>query len=572
MFAMCVWMVSLLPSSASAQVCLPGGAKTEQIQSAIKYLRRLSHDLRGRAPSYAELARIVKQGYVDSATIDAMLNDPRFVGQFREFIKDLLTLNTSDLRFEGGSLSVRFVRMKDDGTRVYSSRDPHNIFLDKGNIGQLVFLRGAVIHCLNEPAKYDKNGALLCKIKGTQTYRPCIDAYNDRRNKKKNVAQEGYVMVRPYWESDPTKTIKTCALAALKDPNPVYNKIQYYCDSARSRNAYARRHALLCGCGPNMKWCFRNAESVSKAKLVSMNTELMLSVMEQTLRMADRVARGASYTSLLQSKEIEVNGPISHLLRNAAYSTTRITVPSIKEMPNLPKLEYYQKSTWKKITFNSRQSGVLTLPFFMLKYATNRGRLHRYHNAFLCQYFTPPAGGLPAPTDACHQEPNLMKRCGCKHCHTTIEPEAAFWGRWQESAWFPLHSTDFPKTRTSCVSKKPSGMCKKLYLTESKHPSEDPYKGRLLSYVFATPSMEKNIQDGPQKLVQRDINNGKIAGCGVSKLWSWFVGYDLQPQQDYLKTRLINVFKNNKYNVKALLKAIVTSDEYRRGFDSHRKP
>ena len=553
----------------SAQICKPTSPQVSKIQAAIKYLRRLSLDLRGRVPSYAELNQVVQRGYVDDTTIDGMLNSSLFRWQMREYLKDLLTLNITDLRLQGGFRIAPFVKVNSRGEKAKAGQS-YTLMIDRGTQGARVIMRGLNVHCLNQPAKYDKSGQLLCKIRGTNQYKTCLAAYTERRQKKPNVAQEGYVMVSPYWEKDPTKKVKVCGLAALTARQPKLGKRTYYCATDTSNNKGGAIHQILCGCGPRLQWCFRGSDNL--ARLPSMNTEVLTSMMEQTLRVLDNIVKNdRPYTDLLLSKYAEVNGHLSHFINVNPRSANRLTLPSKLEM-KIPTIPYYEKDKWMKFQRGAREAGILTLPFYMLKYATNRGRLHRYHNAFLCQYFTPPAGGLPDPTNVCHQQPNLMKRCGCKHCHTTIEPEASHWGRWQENAWFPLDPKAFPKLDPKCAAKtgrKPA-YCKTLYLANPKHKLEDPFRGQLLAYVFATPTMEQNIAKGPSALVQRDINNGKIATCGVKKMWSWFSGHDLQSQQSDLQNTLVQNFKNNKYSIKALVKAIVKSEEYRRGFDSNR--
>ena len=68
--------------------------------------------------------------------------------------------------------------------------------------------------------------------------------------------------------------------------------------------------------------------------------------------------------------------------------------------------------------------------------------------------------------------------------------------------------------------------------------------------------------------MNRDIKNGKIASCGVKNMWQWFVGSDIQKQQAHVLSGLVSKFKGNNYNIRELVKAIVMSEEYRRGFET----
>ena len=58
-----------------------------------RYLRQLSLDLRGRPPSFDELAAVAREGSVSDATIDAMLHSDDFVRQVGEWHKPLLWPN-----------------------------------------------------------------------------------------------------------------------------------------------------------------------------------------------------------------------------------------------------------------------------------------------------------------------------------------------------------------------------------------------------------------------------------------------------------------------------------------------
>ena len=77
--------------------------------------------------------------------------------------------------------------------------------------------------------------------------------------------------------------------------------------------------------------------------------------------------------------------------------------------------------------------------------------------------------------------------------------------------------------------------------------------------------METNIQKGPIALAQKFIADGSIAKCTVNKMWSWFVGKDLQKDQTELWNSLKQQFVTSKYSVRALVKAIVKTREYREG-------
>lgn len=559
--------------TSNAQVCKPQDVASEKKQAAIKYLRRLSLDLRGRLPSYKEQLDTYNSGHVTDAVIDSMLKSNAFTQQMRSFFQDLLTLNINDLSLTQAVHVINYVKLTNSGAYA-KAKDTSWIVIDRRNIPTRLLMRGANIGCLaNEKAKYNTNGQLLCKLQGTNTYKPCIDLAKDRSGGTKVIAQEGYVEVRPFWDEDSARTWRVCGQVAYTHKDITVGKATYNCDLSKSSHDRGRYNRVFCGCGPELKWCVRAGEGASGISTwKTMRTEILESMMEQSLRFIDDVIENDKpYTDILLGQKAEVNGPLSHVYRESAGTKTRIDIASSKEV-TVPSVPYYRPKVWKSFTMPARSAGILTLPFFTLKYATNRGRLHRYHNAFLCQYFSPPPGGLPDPTDACHNEPDLTQRCGCKSCHQTIEPEAAHWGRWQENAWFPLNPTAFPaydkKCDTSVTKTGNPGYCRTLYMLNPGHTKEEKYRGKLLAYVFAPKSWENNIANGPTDLVKRDIANDKIASCGVKNMWSWFVGSDIQKQQTHVLNGLVTTFKSKQYNIRQLVKAIVKSEEYRRGFET----
>lgn len=206
------------------------------------------------------------------------------------------------------------------------------------------------------------------------------------------------------------------------------------------------------------------------------------------------------------------------------------------------------------------------MPLFLLKFSSDRGRATRFYNAFLCTHFQAPPGGLPPASDNCHDEPNLMKRCGCKYCHQTVEPAAAYWGRWAESGMAVLNSEKYPRISSFCkkIQNRYNATCRRFYF----YPNDDKemqYLGYLRSYVFSTPSMGDNIEKGPISLAQKSIDDGSFATCTTRRMWTWFVGKAPHAQQETQILELASQFKKNKYDLLKLIQAIVSTPEYRQG-------
>jgi hypothetical protein len=211
----------------------------------------------------------------------------------------------------------------------------------------------------------------------------------------------------------------------------------------------------------------------------------------------------------------------------------------------------------------------LTLPGFLLKFQSNRGRANRFYNAFLCRNFQAPEGGLPAPSDACNDEPDLTQRCGCAFCHSTVEPAAAAWGRWTEAGLAPMAGDEFPRYRDRCdPSSNPRAandfFCRRFYMIDPVHEKEMAYSGQLISYVFADehPGRGDTIEAGPRGLAEQAIVSGEFAKCTTQRVWSQFIGREATSTEDEVMTALAQSF-SELFTLRDLIRSVVTRPEYR---------
>ncbi|MCB9639883.1 MAG: DUF1585 domain-containing protein [Myxococcales bacterium] len=530
---LCIGGLSLFSlTSSNAQVC-----EAVQPQISLQYLRRLSLDLRGRLPSFEELEKVAQAKQVPSEMIDKMIQSPELLDQMEAYHRDLLWANFENLRIS--NQSFRLVPMSG------------SIYRTTSTTRRRYYRGGDRTECLNEAAKYDASGNLLCK-KADGNYESC-KAMQERRNLGTGeIGQEGYVMVAPYW--NPNTKIKVCALDAQDAEQVDWGGRTYACETTVRPN---------CGCGTDLRWCFNNLTS---------EREVNNALVDQMLRFTNDIIRNnRPYTEIMLGNQVEVNGPISHFLRFQSKTTTVFGGPDVDYA--IPEVPYHEKDKWVQVRRSGLHAGILTLPGYLLKFASNRGRANRFYNAFLCQFFQAPPGGLPAANDNCHVEPNLMKRCGCNFCHQAVEPAAAYWGRFAEAGYAPLSDlAKYPKYDANCAKSnaRNNATCRRLYFIAPNHPDEERYRGMLLSYLFsdAHPTgkeIEKNIEQGPRLLANEAIQSGKFAACTTRKMWGWFVGTELQPQQEERITKFAEMFKQSGYNLLTLVKALVTSEEYRQG-------
>ena len=155
-------------------------------------------------------------------------------------------------------------------------------------------------------------------------------------------------------------------------------------------------------------------------------------------------------------------------------------------------------------------SGLLTMPVFLTKFGSRRGRAHVLYSTFLCREFV--AGDIKLEPST---EPNLMKRSGCNTCHVALEPLAAYFSRVQESDWTYLpggelsHQDDHQVRRTPI---RPRCRARARASTIPRSPTR-----RRASCAAPTPS-DENANAGPAGIAQHLVTAQEFPGCIAQKL------------------------------------------------------
>ncbi len=393
--------------------------------------------------------------------------------------------------------------------------------------------RGARVPCRDEPAEFDDNGAIITKPDDADP----------------SIRREGWVEVHPYWESSPTATVRVCAFDAQENETGIEHRrgIEVNCNDNWS--------APECGCGLNLRWC----QSVSHRTRDS----ILDSMSEQTLRFATQiVAEDRPYTELIRGTDIEVNGPLSHWLRHQTFATNVLLTSGPSQNYEMPVVRFHERNRWVKAPRGSLHAGVLTMPAYLLKFQSDRGRANRFYDVFLCQHFEssdPP----PDATDACHQEPDLTQRCGCKGCHVTVEPAAAYWGRWAEAGLMALEVDKFPRVQSEC-SDGSSRFCRTFYFNELAVMNAlvgGPYVGTLRSYVFADEARKANIERGPSGIAEKAIESGNFFRCTTRRIWSKLMARLPQGAEVERLDEVAEAFRHHD-NLRDLIRALVKTPEY----------
>lgn len=515
LLALCTLGLSLtLVPPAFAQVCEDPGVQTQ-----LQYLRRLSLDLRGRLPSVDELSSVVTNQTVDPAIIDAMLDSEDFIHQVQTHHRDLLWTNVADVRIASNSWILRPPNRNDPAYWVRATN-------------RALAYRGAPVPCLNELARFDPTtGAILT-----------TEDPNDP-----TIRREGWVEVEPYWA--PGTTVRVCAFDAQES-------LQGTRPNGQPANC-ATTPAPDCGCGPNLQWCQSPLDQTNLAITESLNDQLLRF-------MSDIVRTDRPYSDVILAQDMPINGPIAHWLQYQSQ-TGGLNLPASPQqghpIPDLP----FNGDTWQTVERQGRHAGVLTMAGFLFKFASNRGRANRFYNAFLCRHFES-SEPMPPATDDCHAEEDLTKRCGCKGCHQTVEPAAAYWGRWAETGLLPLDEGSFPKENPQCATPQGArnGLCRLFYFTErdvTNPDTQNAWLGLLKPYVYADATREANIEVGPAGIAQTAVSNGDFARCTVENIWQRFVARTPTTGDRDAIDALTTEFAGHE-SLKQLVKALVTRPEY----------
>ena len=272
------------------------------------------------------------------------------------------------------------------------------------------------------------------------------------------------------------------------------------------------------------------------------------------------------FREILTGKESLVNGPLAQFYRTiqrgnccgseAAFGMLEEKEP-LFDPANVPEdLEPSDVSTWKVVANRGpHAAGILTMPMFLEKYASARARGAALYQDFLCKSFIAENQQLQAST-----EPNLMVRPGCKTCHATLEPLAAYFARIEPGSFVFLPQQQFPVHDPVCKldkNGKLSGQCNPLY----DAAFVDAKQGATLRSAYGSPEHADETPVG----AGRDITAmPEFAQCAVQRVASSFLGRPTTPDDDVLLQQLTTEFTKGGYRMKPLVRAILRSDAYRK--------
>ena len=518
--------IGLLPSISSAQpanaslVCSPDEPQLDKY----RYLRAMSLDTVGMPPAMELYDILDNVADVPEEMVDALLNDPAFAQRVVRHHRSLLWPNIDNVNLFIASASL--TRTNLNGEFVYWTRN------------RSIAYRGATVSCLDEPATYDANGLI-------QT-----TAWTDPQTGV-TAQREGYVEVSPYWLEEGS-VIRVCAFDAQDAP------------VSTSGVTCATRAGLNdtgCGCGPELRLC-RFGSGPNRDIVQSL-------VAEFEMRIASLIANDRPYTELFTGNKAFVNGPIVYHLRYQVGRSAGVRLgPVSLDVDMLPDLHFRDKDVWVEIELPEYHAGILTSWFYLIRYQTNRARANRFYNAFLCQPFSPPSGGIPFDEANAHVA-DLQVRSGCKYCHSLLEPSASFWGRWSESGAAFLDPINYPALREDCLNCALSGTqcsqeCRLYYVTAPIAEEQEEYLGMLNAYEFRQPEDMENVEVGPDVLALKAVVDHRLPMCVSAKTAEWLLGRKVEQGDKAWVSALANEFVAGGYSFRELVRAVLLSDTYRR--------
>ena len=347
-------------------------------------------------------------------------------------------------------------------------------------------------------------------------------------------------------------------------------------------HATAITHTTECGCGVGLERCMPAAGNNTEPQAFMLPGGTMLGIdrptnvekaaqsawdrqwwAQEAVRFLELIAReDRDFREALTGKSTVVNGPLAQFYKHQAPATCcgngylfNYNKPEALFDPSkLPVLLPHDSATWKVVADRGpNAAGIMTMPVFLTKYGTRRGRAHVLYNVFQCRQFI--AGDVKLEPST---EPDLTKRSGCATCHASLEPMSAHFARVLESDWTYLPSSLFPSSNATCKSADPlkmSGQCKSFY---------DPaFTNGTTSLLRGAYSSAANADSGPVGLAKSITTSPDFARCVVSNMASSFLGRGMNTDDDEMMTRLETAFVGGGYKMRTLIKLLIHENAYK---------
>jgi hypothetical protein len=535
-----VLLLALVGTSASSAATSPEECAPGEQTDALRLLRQISLDVRGRIPTLEEYAQVEAIGGVDAATLDGMFASPDYFAGIRTYHRALVWGGLGDDTRVVGNQRL----LNGGGATPYFVNGLQTQFRGRNGLSCLDQLQ-TQFDAAGRPEPIERITDAACRggFGGDGT---CV--------------REGYVMVRPYWSDT---QVKVCAFDAqslatgIGTPAPT-------CDAFTSNRG--------CGCGPGLRYCATERDGVSD--------RFRAALAEEAVRIFDMVIReDRSYFDAFTTRQTFVNGPLRHFYTYLAGEAAPLRANNLvgydPDMPALPALAFGARDTWIAVNRGPSHAGALTTAGFLLRMASNRSRVNRFYTAFRCEPFLPLADGLPPDSDGT-PDPNLRTRAGCADCHERIEPAAAHWGRWRTQSQFghvasPAMSFTAPtaECRTCGGNGQPacSAYCNAYFVTPSTSSDAGElamWRGFPQARAYLSEAEAAVADLGPSALVDSEAEQARVATCTVRTLAEHLLGRPLA--EDEAVTWLPEAtaaFAASGHRFTALYRSIIELPQYR---------
>ena len=281
-------------------------------------------------------------------------------------------------------------------------------------------------------------------------------------------------------------------------------------------------------------------------------------------------AQDRDFREILTGRETVVNGPLAQFYRTIQRGSCcgpELSFGMLEEKEPLfepgkapADLEPQDTGRWELVSDRGlHAAGILTMPMFLEKYASARARAAAVYGDFLCKSFIADNQQLTPST-----EPDLTLRPGCNTCHAALEPLSAYFARIEPGNFVFLPQAEFPVRNPICKLDKSghlNGNCNALY----DAAFVDAKQGATLRSAYASAAHADETTTG----LARDVTAmPEFAACATERVTSSFLGRTLSTDDAPLLRSLTEGFTKSGYRMRALVRAIIRSEAYRKSNDS----
>lgn len=598
---LCLALVALGPLVAHAQqqCSAPPGPRPAptDIISDTRALRRIALTLEGTTPDIAELEALAAEASAEARqsllqqAIDRRLQSPNFYDQMVRFGHEWISIGTYTKGAQGDA---------------YQGDMSGHLF--RCNAGTA----HAGAYFINDDP--DANAQNVCKN---------LD--------KNGVAKtQPTLQVEPWWAPGTQVTVVGVAASSTATTVPGPNNTTVDCGRANG-GYYDPSMPDGCGCGPNLVWCAPlaglNAGSVydlygsqrrhpfeEPARLLghlawhdrdlsdlvlgnySVGTNWLRHLYVRHGRQHGSTATDANTTWWKPAADTSARDP-RHADANDPQAWREFVVedlnPFFLSLTNkqpgggLGRTYHYDPRTTTMPPDGLPSAGVLTMMGPNSSWPRERVRAARFLEVFACSAFSPPAAGSTFPP----YQNDPATGGTCLHCHTTLDPAAIFFKRWDfdpaasyyvpwpflggigryriTAAWI---SGRYP---FSAADNSPGFRWKNAFVPNTVMTPVTPEQvatnpeAVLLDTMPQTYSLLGESGDGtmgPLGFGKILVSSGAFDRCAVRKLYARFVGRELHPadERPYIDA-LVKQFVNDGRKVRPFIRYLMTQTEFRRG-------